>query len=98
LKRLQPVLPDVVALGIPVSIDSMKSAVVAWALDQGRAIANDVWGLQRDRGMAASSPSAARRSSSCIIAIAPIPPSTSCRTSPTSSRVRSTSRESGNFA
>jgi len=52
LKRLEPVLPDVVALGIPVSIDSMKSAVVAWALDQGAAIANDVWGLQRDGGMA----------------------------------------------
>ena len=52
LKRLQPVLPEVVALGIPVSIDSMKSAVVAWALDQGAAIANDVWGLQRDSGMA----------------------------------------------
>ena len=52
LQRLQPVLPDVVALGIPVSIDSMKSAIVAWALDQGAAIANDVWGLQRDSGMA----------------------------------------------
>ncbi|HVQ73614.1 MAG TPA: dihydropteroate synthase [Bradyrhizobium sp.] len=52
LQRLQPVLPDVVALGTPVSIDSMKSAVVAWALDQGAAIANDVWGLQRDSGMA----------------------------------------------
>jgi len=52
LTRLQPVLPGVVALGIPVSIDSMKSAVVAWALDQGAAIANDVWGLQRDSGMA----------------------------------------------
>jgi len=52
LKRLQPVLPDLVALGIPVSIDSMKSAVAAWALDQGAAIANDVWGLQRDSGMA----------------------------------------------
>ncbi|NOJ45650.1 dihydropteroate synthase [Bradyrhizobium archetypum] len=52
LKRLQPVLADVVALGVPVSIDSMKSAVVAWALDQGAAIANDVWGLQRDSGMA----------------------------------------------
>jgi dihydropteroate synthase len=51
-KRLQPVLPDVVALGIPVSIDSMKSAVVAWALDQGAIVANDVWGLQRDSGMA----------------------------------------------
>lgn len=52
LQRLRPVLPDVVALGVPVSIDSMKSAVVAWALDQGAAIANDVWGLQRDPGMA----------------------------------------------
>jgi len=52
LQRLRPVLPDVVALGIPVSIDSMKSAVVAWALDQGAVIANDVWGLQRDSGMA----------------------------------------------
>jgi dihydropteroate synthase len=52
LKRLQPVLSDVVALGIPVSIDSMKSAVVAWALDQGAVIANDVWGLQRDPAMA----------------------------------------------
>jgi dihydropteroate synthase len=52
LRRLQPVLPDVVALGVPVSIDSMKSPVVAWALDQGAAIANDVWGLQRDAGMA----------------------------------------------
>jgi dihydropteroate synthase len=54
LRRLQPVLPDVVALGVPVSIDSMKSAVVAWALDQGAAIANDVWGLQRDSSMAAT--------------------------------------------
>jgi dihydropteroate synthase len=52
LKRLQPVLPDVVALGVPVSIDSVKSAVVAWALDRGARIANDVWGLQRDPGMA----------------------------------------------
>src|SRR5260370_39101998 len=30
----------------------MKSPVVAWALDAGAAIANDVWGLQRDPGMA----------------------------------------------
>ncbi len=52
LERLQAVLPEVAALGIPVSIDSMKSGVVAWALDHGAAIANDVWGLQRDPGMA----------------------------------------------
>ncbi|OKO68994.1 dihydropteroate synthase [Bradyrhizobium sp. NAS96.2] len=53
LVRLKPVLAEVIALGVPVSIDSMKSEVVAWALDQGAAIANDVWGLQRDAGMAA---------------------------------------------
>ncbi len=52
LKRLQPILAEVVALGIPVSIDSMKSPVVAWALDAGAAIANDIWGLQRDPEMA----------------------------------------------
>jgi dihydropteroate synthase len=52
LRRLQPVFAEAVALGLPVSIDSMKSSVVAWALDQGATIANDVWGLQRDSGMA----------------------------------------------
>jgi dihydropteroate synthase len=52
LKRLRPILADVVSLGIPVSIDSLKSAVVAWALDAGAAMANDVWGLQRDPDMA----------------------------------------------
>jgi dihydropteroate synthase len=52
LNRLQPILADVVSLGVPVSIDSMKSAVVAWALDAGAAIANDIWGLQRDPDMA----------------------------------------------
>jgi dihydropteroate synthase len=52
LRRLQPVLADISALGVPVSIDSMKSEVVAWALDRGAVIANDVWGLQRDDRMA----------------------------------------------
>ena len=52
LRRLEPVFKKVVALGVPVSIDSMKSEVVAWALDHGAVIANDVWGLQRDGGMA----------------------------------------------
>jgi dihydropteroate synthase len=50
--RLAPVLPDVVALGVPVSIDTLKAAVAAWALDHGAAIVNDVWGLQRDPDMA----------------------------------------------
>lgn len=54
LARLKPVLAEVVALGVPVSIDSMKSEVAAWALEQGAVIANDVWGLQRDAGMAAA--------------------------------------------
>ncbi len=50
--RLVPVLADVVALGTPVSIDSMKASVVAKALAAGVAIANDIWGLQRDPDMA----------------------------------------------
>lgn len=52
MARLGPTLRKVVALGVPVSIDSMKSEVAALALDAGVAIANDIWGLQRDRGMA----------------------------------------------
>jgi dihydropteroate synthase len=50
--RLAPILPVVVALGIPVSIDTMKATVAAWALETGAAIVNDVWGLQRDPDMA----------------------------------------------
>jgi dihydropteroate synthase len=50
--RLAPVLPAAVKLGLPVSIDSMKAATAAWALDQGASILNDVWGLQRDPAMA----------------------------------------------
>ena len=45
-------LPAVVKLGLPVSIDTIKASVAAWALDQGAAIVNDVWGLQRDPDMA----------------------------------------------
>src|ERR1041385_9250246 len=33
--RLTPVLPAAVKLGPPVSIDSIKAATAAWALDQG---------------------------------------------------------------
>ena len=52
MRRLEPVLAAVVALGTPVSIDTMKAEVADWALSQGAAIANDVWGLQRDPDMA----------------------------------------------
>jgi len=50
--RLEPVLSEVIALGIPVSIDTLKAAIASWALDLGAAIVNDVWGLQRDADMA----------------------------------------------
>jgi dihydropteroate synthase len=50
--RLLPGLTEVIKLGIPVSIDTMKSEIAAWALGLGAAIVNDVWGLQRDPGMA----------------------------------------------
>ena len=52
LARLKPVLPEVIRLGAPVSIDTIKASTAAWALDQGAAIVNDVWGLQRDPQMA----------------------------------------------
>jgi dihydropteroate synthase len=50
--RLERVLPAVARLGRPVSIDTMKASVADWALRNGAAIVNDVWGLQRDPGMA----------------------------------------------
>lgn len=51
-RRLEPVLGAVVALGVPISVDTMKAEVAAWALDQGASLVNDVWGLQRDEDMA----------------------------------------------
>ena len=51
-ERLEPVLAAVAALGKPVSIDTMKAQVANWAISQGAAIANDVWGLHRDPDMA----------------------------------------------
>ena len=50
--RLAPVLSEVIALGCPVSVDTMKAPIAAWAIDLGAAIVNDVWGLQRDPDMA----------------------------------------------
>src|SRR5215469_16172838 len=49
--RLAAVLPAITALGVPVSIDTMKAPIAAWALESGAAIVNDVWGLQRDPDM-----------------------------------------------
>jgi dihydropteroate synthase len=64
LARLRPILSELAGLGVPVSIDSMKSAVTSYALDTGAVIANDVWGLQRDSLMA---PLVARRGVPVII-------------------------------
>jgi dihydropteroate synthase len=52
IRRLTPVLPAAVALGVPVSIDTMKARVAEWAVAAGAAIVNDVWGLQRDSALA----------------------------------------------
>ncbi len=52
IARLEPVLAEVVKLGTPVSIDTMKADVARWAFARGAVMANDVWGLQRDPMMA----------------------------------------------
>ncbi len=51
-ERLEPILPAAATIGIPISIDTMKAPVAAWALEAGASIVNDVWGLQRDPDMA----------------------------------------------
>ena len=62
--RLEPILPAVVKLGLPLSIDTIKASIAAWALDLGAAIVNDVWGLQRDPDMA---PLVAKRGAPVIV-------------------------------
>jgi dihydropteroate synthase len=52
LARLAPILAKSAKLGLPISIDTIKAIVAAWALDNGATIVNDVWGLQRDPDMA----------------------------------------------
>jgi dihydropteroate synthase len=52
MQRLKDILPAVVSLGVPVSIDTMKASVADWAVANGAAVVNDVWGLQRDPDMA----------------------------------------------
>lgn len=52
LARLAAVVPAAMTIGPPVSIDTMKAQVAAWALDLGAAMINDVWGLQHDADMA----------------------------------------------
>ena len=53
LRRVVPVLEALrAALDLPVSIDTSKAAVAREATRRGAAMVNDVWGLQRDPGMA----------------------------------------------
>lgn len=54
VSRLIPVVERLVAeVTVPISVDTYKAEVARAALDAGADMINDVWGLQRDLGMAA---------------------------------------------
>ena len=71
--RLAPILPAVVALGIPVSIDTMKAAVAAWALEPAPRSSTTCGGCSATPTWRTSLPGTMRPSSSCTIAIAADP-------------------------
>jgi dihydropteroate synthase len=52
LRRVVPVLEALADLDAPISIDTSKAAVAREAARLGACVINDVWGLQRDPGMA----------------------------------------------
>ncbi len=52
MARLEGVMEAVVAMGVPVSIDTTKAAVAGWALDAGAAMVNDVSACRFDPTMA----------------------------------------------
>ena len=52
LRRVVPVLEALADLDSPISIDTSKAAVAREAARLGACVINDVWGLQRDPGMA----------------------------------------------
>jgi dihydropteroate synthase len=53
LARLEPILGKLTsAIDIPFSIDTSKAKVARRAVELGVSVINDVWGLQRDPGMA----------------------------------------------
>ncbi|MGB4060936.1 MAG: dihydropteroate synthase [Burkholderiaceae bacterium] len=47
LARLLPVLREAVKLGVPISVDTYKPAVMRAALDAGADIVNDIWALRQ---------------------------------------------------
>ena len=52
LRRVAPVLEALADFDAPISIDTSKAAVAREAARLGACVINDVWGLQRDPGMA----------------------------------------------
>ena len=53
INRLKPVLPILCkGLNIPISVDTYKSTVAKWALDNGAAMINDISGFRFDHYMA----------------------------------------------
>ena len=52
LRRVVPVLEALSDLDAPMSIDTSKAAVAREAARLGACVINDIWGLQRDPGMA----------------------------------------------
>ncbi|MFV5214232.1 dihydropteroate synthase [Azonexus caeni] len=53
LRRLLPVLREVVAWGVPISVDTYKPAVMRAALDAGADMINDIAGLASEEALAA---------------------------------------------
>jgi len=53
LRRVLPVLRGALQLGVPVSVDTYKSAVMRAALDAGADIINDVWALRQPHALQA---------------------------------------------
>ena len=47
MRRVLPVVQEAVKLGVPISVDTYKPAVMQAALDAGADIVNDIWGLRQ---------------------------------------------------
>jgi dihydropteroate synthase len=64
IERLSPVLADLAALGVPVSVDTTRAAVADFALGSGAAIINDVSAGRDDPGL---SPLVASRGAGLVL-------------------------------
>lgn len=47
MRRVLPVVQEAVKLGVPISVDTYKPAVMQTVLDAGADIVNDIWGLRQ---------------------------------------------------